>query len=71
MPLTPSRGSKRETLMRVEQAADRKACDHDAGDRQAGFAEFEQERGDEGKQSEHAAAFDEHGGVDRRARSDW
>ena len=47
----------------VEQAADRKARDDDARDRKPGFAEFEQERRDEGKQAEHAAAFDEDGRV--------
>ena len=32
----------------VEQPADREAGDDDAGDRKAGFAEFEQERRDKG-----------------------
>src|SRR3989454_9279279 len=43
--------------------ADREARDHDAGDRETGFAEFEQERGEIRKQSEHAAALDENGAV--------
>ena len=33
----------------------------------AGLAEFEQERGDKGKQAEHAAAFDEDRRVADRA----
>ena len=50
---------KARDRQRIEQAADREAGNDEARDRKAGFAEFEQERRDIGKQPEHAAALDE------------
>ncbi len=50
----------------VDQAANRKPRDDDAGNRQPGFAEFEQERGNVGKQPKHAATLDEDRGETQR-----
>ena len=61
---------KTRNRQRVDETADRKSGDDDASDRQAGFTQFKKKCREIRKQSEHAATFDEDGGI-ARSRSDW